>query len=111
TIDVPLPAFRQSDGRSYRIASGHDLGSGMVADGFVDGQLVDAGYFDNQGVDAAAAFLMHDDVLKWIGKRSARLFVIEIRAQSGLTENDDYTSPLPLVGHPVSAFLSAAAKA
>jgi hypothetical protein len=78
-------------------------------------RLVDAGFFDNQGTDAAVNFLLQDDVVKWVSNNNGRVIVIEINAwPDALTspakaETTGWIDVLPhleFLSAPVSAFLS-----
>jgi hypothetical protein len=110
-VDVPLPAIRDG-ANGYRVATGADLAAGKwKSGGLIDGQVVDAGYFDNQGADAAATFLLRDEVVAWIKARpGARVFVLEIRAQVAAPTGGETNSPgvAHVIEGPISAFLSSA---
>lgn len=42
--------------------------------------LVDAGYFDNEGIDAAANYLRDADVLDWLQQQSSGVILVALRA-------------------------------
>jgi hypothetical protein len=63
--------------------------------------VVDAGYFDNQGSDAAAQFLVQDAVMDWLAARGGRVILINIRSQPDIVTQreasghyDDLTTPI-----------------
>jgi hypothetical protein len=112
SVDIPLPARRvDAVGQGFRVASGDELSANNATDVLVDGQLVDAGYFDNQGVDAAASFLLQDGVLEAIRQHSAKVFVIEIVAREASDDSQsDSFAALQILARPAAAYVSAAAR-
>jgi hypothetical protein len=42
--------------------------------------VVDAGYFDNDGIDSAAAYLRREEVLSWLSRHSSGVVLIALRA-------------------------------
>ncbi len=49
----------------------------------VDRRVVDAGYFDNYGIDIASGFLEDPDVRDWVQAKCAGVAIIEVRAFEG----------------------------
>lgn len=57
-------------------------------------RIVDAGYYDNYGVDLAVAYLAHPRIRDWVVKNTSGVAVIEIRAFPHAEPSDEETSPL-----------------
>lgn len=66
-------------------------------------RVVDAGYYDNDGVTAATAFLQSDEVKTWLIENVARVVVIRLNAFRRVSEVPPQCSLPPPPEQPVSA--------
>jgi Patatin-like phospholipase len=64
-------------------------------------RVVDAGYYDNDGIGTAAAFLLTKDVKEWLEKHASRVVILRINAFS--RASPDTCSVRPAVPEPLSA--------
>jgi hypothetical protein len=78
-------------------------------------QLVDAGYFDNQGVDATASFLLQESVLRWLAKNpETQIIIIEIRSQpmeEAVESSGGWRRALASIFAPVNAYVATRTRA
>jgi hypothetical protein len=71
-------------------------------------RVVDAGYYDNDGIGAAAAFLLSKDVKSWLETNVERVIILRVNAFSRASPDEcSVTSGVPQPQSPLAQFAAA----